>query len=484
MSDAPKVFPLHGNQMEAVRPDEVVWLSASAGTGKTQVLSSRVLRLLLQPDVEPSQILCLTFTKAGAAEMAGRINDKLARWVRMDQTHLFNELQAIGANGGPGEIARARTLFAKVLDCPGGGLRIDTIHAFSQWLLAAFPLEAQLVPGARPMEDRERAMLARRVLSDLLVAAESDPLGDPQLLDAVAELSLRMGPDAVESYLLRCASAREAWFGTGAFQEPMRPRVLTLLGLPQDADEDWLAAMCADEAFDTVSLRRCMDTAHGWGTKTGLAAVDVVSNWLLGTPSERAASLPDLRKALLTNDGEIRSLASLSKVDPDYPGYCGRVSACIETVGEQAALLALADRLVPALRLGRAFAFAWEEAKLREGLIDFDDQIRRAAMADFQRSDRPMGVARQYAAILAQPRWHERLPDITHPTLVLHGAADPLIKPDCGRDIAKRIPGAEIDIIDKWGHDLPEKMVPVLLNRIVPFLTRHAPQDTRMDATS
>ena len=379
MSDAPKVFPLHGNQMEAVRPDEVVWLSASAGTGKTQVLSSRVLRLLLQPDVEPSQILCLTFTKAGAAEMAGRINDKLARWVRMDQTHLFNELQAIGANGGPGEIARARTLFAKVLDCPGGGLRIDTIHAFSQWLLAAFPLEAQLVPGARPMEDRERAMLARRVLSDLLVAAESDPLGDPQLLDAVAELSLRMGPDAVESYLLRCASAREAWFGTGAFQEPMRPRVLTLLGLPQDADEDWLAAMCADEAFDTVSLRRCMDTAHGWGTKTGLAAVDVVSNWLLGTPSERAASLPDLRKALLTNDGEIRSLASLSKVDPDYPGYCGRVSACIETVGEQAALLALADRLVPALRLGRAFAFAWEEAKLREGLIDFDDQIRRAA---------------------------------------------------------------------------------------------------------
>ena len=73
---------------------------------------------------------------------------------------------------------------------------------------------------------------------------------------------------------------------------------------------------------------------------------------------------------MLTNDGEIRSLASLSKVDPDYPGYCGRVAACIETVGEEAALLALADRLVPALRLGRAFAFAWEEAKLREGLID------------------------------------------------------------------------------------------------------------------
>ncbi|WP_156841987.1 double-strand break repair helicase AddA [Novosphingobium aquimarinum] len=379
MSGAAKPFPLHGNQMHAVRPDEVVWLSASAGTGKTQVLSSRVLRLLLQPDVEPSQILCLTFTKAGAAEMAGRINDKLARWVRMAETDLFAELRAIGAKGVPDEVARARTLFAKVLDSPGGGLRIDTIHAFSQWLLAAFPLEAKLLPGARPMEDRERAMLARRVLSDLLVAAESDPLGDPQLLDAVAALSLRMGPDAVEGYLLRCASAREAWFGPGAFQEPMRPRVMTLLGLPQEADADWLAAMCADDAFDTASLRRCMATAHGWGTKTGLATVDAISNWLLGTPAQRAETIPELRKALLTNDGAIRSLASLSKVDPEYPAYCGRVTECMERVIEQAALLDLAERLLPALRLGRAFAFAWEEAKLREGLIDFDDQIRRAA---------------------------------------------------------------------------------------------------------
>ena len=69
-----RVFPLKGNQCGAVDPRETVWLSASAGTGKTQVLSARVLRLLLQPGVTPSQILCLTFTKAGAAEMAVRVN--------------------------------------------------------------------------------------------------------------------------------------------------------------------------------------------------------------------------------------------------------------------------------------------------------------------------------------------------------------------------------------------------------------------------
>ncbi|MFN6935480.1 MAG: UvrD-helicase domain-containing protein, partial [Tsuneonella sp.] len=91
------VYPLADNQARAVAPDRSVWLSASAGTGKTQVLSARVLRLLLRPDVAPGQILCLTFTKAGAAEMAERVNAVLARWVRLEETRLAKELIDIGA---------------------------------------------------------------------------------------------------------------------------------------------------------------------------------------------------------------------------------------------------------------------------------------------------------------------------------------------------------------------------------------------------
>ncbi len=101
-----------------------------------------------------------------------------------------------------------------------------------------------------------------------------------------------------------------------------------------------------------------------------------------------------------------------------------------------------------------------------------DEHVRTMSIAALERSDRPMGVARQYAAILAQPRWHERLASLDVPTLVLHGAVDTLIPPACGEDIARRVPGADIEIFDQWGHDLPEKMVPALLNRIVPFLGR------------
>ena len=370
---------LQGNQLAAVAPEDTVWLSASAGTGKTQVLSSRVLRLLLRPEVEPSQILCLTFTKAGATEMAARINDKLGAWVRLDDVALAGELDAIGADFGPAALRHARTLFAAVLDSPGGGLRIDTIHAFSQWLLAAFPLESGLLPGTRPMEDRERILLARQVLADLLVAAEADPLGDPQLLAAASDLSLRMGAEAVEAFLLRCASAREAWFGPGAWQEPMRPRILALLGLPTDADEAMLHTMCGDAIFDVGALRRCMEINRSWKAPTGQKAAEVIGEWLALDTAQRLAGLAELRDVFLTKKGEPRSTASLEKQDPAYADHCARVVGCVSEIARVSALLGLTDRLLPALRLGRAFALAWDEAKSREGLIDFDDQIRQAA---------------------------------------------------------------------------------------------------------
>src|SRR3954471_4472062 len=100
--------PLVAEQARASDPRAHVWLAASAGTGKTQVLAARVYRLLLG-GTDPGAILCLTFTKAGAAEMAGRINARLAAWVRMKDEALFADLQALGEEGGPAQRARART---------------------------------------------------------------------------------------------------------------------------------------------------------------------------------------------------------------------------------------------------------------------------------------------------------------------------------------------------------------------------------------
>ncbi|MFA9200899.1 MAG: UvrD-helicase domain-containing protein, partial [Cypionkella sp.] len=372
-----KVYPLADNQAHAVAPERSVWLSASAGTGKTQVLSARVLRLLLRPGVAPGQLLCLTFTKAGAAEMAERVNSVLARWVRLEETRLGKELDDIGAPNDPATRERARTLFASVLDCPGGGLRIDTIHAFSQWLLAAFPDESGLVPGTRPMEDRDRELLARQVLAAMVADAEA--AGDSAALAPLEMLSERMGPGEVPGWLMRCAAARGLWLGPGAWQPPMRERVLRLLGLPADAGEASLAELCADGTFDCGALQHLLSANQAWGTATAERSVVAIGDFLAASGMGRVSAAAALEAALFTKEGTPRSLKSLEKHDPAYAAHAEAVAASLAALRERRALLDLAELVVPALEIGRRFALAWEEAKAREGLIDFDDQIRRAA---------------------------------------------------------------------------------------------------------
>ena len=372
------VHPLKDNQARAVDPAESVWLSASAGTGKTQVLSARVLRLLLRRDVRPEQILCLTFTKAGAAEMAERVSAVLASWVRMKPEALARDLFAIGAPGDEATQARARTRFAAVLDCPGGGLRIDTIHAFSQWLLAAFPEEADLLPGTKPMEDRDRELLAHQVLADLLV--EWEERGERAQIAALEMLSLRMGPDGARKWLMRCAEAREAWFGPGSWQEPLDTRVRQLIGLAADAGPETLAALCHDDAFDCAALRRCLKTLQAWDSQTGREGAAVIAEWLALDAAGRAEAIGAFYgKVLNKTDRQPKQLNNILKRDPAYGDHIARVMQCIERVMEHRALLGIVDLLTPALTVGRRFALAWEEAKQREGLVDFDDLIRRAA---------------------------------------------------------------------------------------------------------
>src|SRR6266436_974080 len=121
-------------QVEASDPAVSAWVTANAGSGKTHVLAQRVIRLLLA-GVDPAKILCITFTKAAAANMATRVFDWLAEWIGLDDAALDQRLREIGAGKvGPAERARARRLFASALDTPGG-LKVQTIHAFCTRLL-------------------------------------------------------------------------------------------------------------------------------------------------------------------------------------------------------------------------------------------------------------------------------------------------------------------------------------------------------------
>ena len=375
MSKGGPVIRLAGAQLLASDPRELVWLSASAGTGKTQVLTGRVLRLLLS-NVKPETILCLTFTKAGAAEMADRIHAKLASWVRMKSADLANELMALGESIRPEKVDFARTLFAKVLDAPGGGLRIQTIHAFAQTLLAGFPAEAGLSPGFRPLEGREQAALARRTLADLLITAETG--GDLGLIDDVQALSLRLGEEKAEAYLQRCARGHEAMEALGP-REGIWARVRSALDVPLGDIEEAISKACADDAFDIAGLRAIAAANAAWATKTGLADADKVAAFLVASPDNRAGLLDGLLSIGFTAKGEPRAYSEkLKAAEPDYAGLCARMAECCSRLLGLRTRAALADLIAAGLRAGQAYALAYAEAKRSGGLVDFDDLIRLA----------------------------------------------------------------------------------------------------------
>ena len=166
-------------QIQASDPQASTWLSANAGSGKTKVLIDRVARLLLS-GVKPQHILCLTYTKAAAAEMQNRLFKRLGDWAMMPDAALLQELRALGEDPlQPRRLASARQLFASAIDTPGG-LRIQTIHSFCAMLLRRFPLEAGVSPQFVELDDR-----AGRLLRDAIVQDMADKLA-PEVITNVA----------------------------------------------------------------------------------------------------------------------------------------------------------------------------------------------------------------------------------------------------------------------------------------------------------
>lgn len=171
------------SQKIAADPSANVWVKANAGSGKTYVLSRRVLRLLID-GVPPEQVLCLTYTKAAAAEMRARVTKVLGQWAVMDEENLVEAIIDL-EHKRPDEkrLRHARQLFARALETPGG-LKINTIHAFCESVLHRFPLEAGVPFDFQVIDDAEQFELLRAAREKVL----AQRVDDPELKQAVTQL--------------------------------------------------------------------------------------------------------------------------------------------------------------------------------------------------------------------------------------------------------------------------------------------------------
>ena len=374
----PDVIPLQIRDLQRAVADPAVsaWVAANAGSGKTHVLAQRVINLLLE-GVAPEKILCITFTKAAAANMAKRVFDTLSEWTMLDDAAL-NEAISSGSDIKPNAARRAlaRRLFARSLETPGG-LKVQTIHAFCTQLLHQFPFEANVAARFDVLDETEQTQLLERLTLDLLLEAARTPQSaiGRALEAAITAASDQSFRDAIRAAIgMREVVAR--WtIGSGGVEAAIAA-MSRQLGLEHGesrgsiedaffsgsviAPSEWPAVAAALEQ----GRKSDRDQARRFRQLASLPPSDRVEAYLdiFCTANERSA-----RRSIVTQDIKDKNLVE-------------RLAA------EQARVCALLERLRAVICRDRSAALLiivheilqrYKSEKDRRGLVDYDDLIEK-----------------------------------------------------------------------------------------------------------
>ncbi len=365
-------------QDDACDPAASAWVSANAGAGKTFVLARRVVRLLLA-GTAPGRILCLTFTRAAAAQMETRVFDTLRAWSTLPDRALGKELAAlVGRPVEAGERARARRLFARALDTPGG-LKIQTIHAFCERLLQQFPFEANVAGHFEVLEQHDVDVMTDAARRGALAAAAGDRDGVlGEALRTVLSSASDFAHELAVADLIRQRARLRAWIQANRSLDAALDQLRVGLGV---AAGDTIAAARGDVlrecALDAAAIGRLAGLLRD-GSKTDKAAAARLAPFLSASDDDTRI---DAWLAFCTKgDGQLRAAGSLvtkttrqrwNGLDDVLDAEIARLRmllerrAAIECFLTTAALVRLADAAI-----GR-----YERMKGVRRTLDFDDLI-------------------------------------------------------------------------------------------------------------
>tara|TARA_R110002072_G_scaffold149863_1_gene297851 strand:+ start:681 stop:4274 length:3594 start_codon:yes stop_codon:yes gene_type:complete len=362
-------------QIRAADPLFQIFVEANAGSGKTRVLVDRVARLLLS-GAEPDRILCLTYTKAAAGEMKSRLFKTLGDWSITSDADLADILKKFGDAPQSGDLAKARRLFARALETPGG-LAVQTIHAFCESLLKRFPLEAGVPPGFDIVDDAAAASLIRDARRDVLLAVRDDPtLGE-----------------ALETIAARGADKLDLVF---KLARDKRHQLMPLLA--NHGPDGLIAAQYA--AFDLepgTTSRDVMAQAWSQAPKSALESAALALQTGKKTEQDRAAAVLDALaartpetafaaylKTFFSGGGEKTPFKSL--VTKGFAAEYGSIfdlltseAARMDAARTAARAAQIVEGGVAALRFASAFISRYEARLTSARKLDFSDLVYRAA---------------------------------------------------------------------------------------------------------
>ena len=367
----PKVRPsprTRASQEQACDPERSIWVSANAGSGKTHVLTHRVLRLLLT-GVAPENILCLTYTKAAAAEMKSRITDRLAAWTISSKEELAGELgQLLVRPATPDELSFARTLFARALETPGG-LKINTIHAFCEASLHRFPLEAGVPVNFSVIEGAEQTEMVRQATEHVL---SSGLKGNPDISRAVAHLFSTLGDSSIHKAINGAMGSMLDLRPVLEDVEAARMNLCTLLELEPERTEDIITREMVEQTLlDPATRKEICDSLAGECSESSLVGK-------LSRHDSFRLGVDDLVGLFLTKGGTMQKRLLTKPQKKAFPQFL----ELLEKEQERVYALAMQIRTARLIRTSHALldvvAAIWETYEARKAAadkLDFDDLI-------------------------------------------------------------------------------------------------------------
>ncbi len=362
-------------QLQASDPRVNVFVSANAGSGKTHVLVQRVIRILLQ-GTAPGRILCLTYTKAAAANMAERVHATLAKWALLDDAALSDELRKMAVAASPQALVQARRLFARAIETPGG-LKLQTIHAFCERILHLFPFESNTPAGFRVMDESEAALLLGAARSDVLNASMQ---ADSRLHAAIGVLAEAGGIETFDDWLRSAQKYREA-IAAQASDEPG-----AALRLALDLAEDDSIARVQEEilsgALGPQTWKELAELFSQGSPTDGNKARSVTQALEFLAEGQKSHAISAWFGVFFTEGGKGTPLKTLmtQALAKAHPRHALKLEAeCQRLQPLRERLRALAHvELAAALSVVAEALFAHYEARKRaQGLLDFADLIER-----------------------------------------------------------------------------------------------------------
>jgi ATP-dependent helicase/nuclease subunit A len=366
MTGKPRILP-DPHQIAAADPGQSVFVTANAGSGKTSTLVDRVARLLLG-GVQPGEILCVTYTKAAAAEMQARLFDRLGAWAVMDDAELAQSLADLDGGDpatlhGP-DLSRARQLFARALETPGG-LKIQTIHAFCEKLLRRFPLEAGVTPGFTVLENEAAVALSHEAREALARMALTDPEGP--IGQAYSHFAVELDWGAFEALLAMIETDRVKltdYTARVAAGIAPAPHVLTGADIDQTLESleaDFLRWLHRDE----------------WLRMAGLMSTGSTNDQKCADRMRTAAwSFAGLGEVFLTSGAARKSMAT-AKAPDDAAAYLTDLQLTYLSALEQLRKVKVATDTRHVLTLAEVHARLYDQAKETSGALDFGDLVAR-----------------------------------------------------------------------------------------------------------